>query len=384
MSKSKVSLNGIMKDIKKCKPGRYAWGGYVDCPDQEKDPETGKCKAEVVRGREAAAANKAAAADMNAWAKQVAAIDKANAQQDAAQYAGQTSFDYDWMQSQVEKAEKKAAIAQYKQFFQQNPNTFVPDDTSGFSPEQKYIIASKLKQKASTNLGAKAFQQKFNQDPRFYDLQRIQSDIVPIMGGWSGVRNWMFNNKQKGGEFEQTSPYIFTKDQYKKGMDFHTKWLSSPMYNSMINASAPTDARQITDQRKKRLSAVNFKYVNTPNGNVGGDADILGNVSIYPKGIGHNGIGTHEVSHVTDNGPGLNLIPAKDQISILEKAYAKINLPKYQVNKEYVDYINKPTETRARLNQIRQQAFENKLYDPFTEKVSPAIYNKLKRIIIFI
>ena len=179
--------------------GMYAEGGYYDCPDQEKDPVTGKCKAEEVRSKEQAAANKAAGADLNAWAKQVAAMDKENARQDAAQYAGQLGFDYDWMQSPVEKAEKKAAIAQYKQFFQQNPKTFVPDDTSGFSPEQKYIIASKLKQKASTPMGSKAFQQKFNQDPRFMDLGRIQSDIVPTMGGWPAVRNWMFNNKAYGG-----------------------------------------------------------------------------------------------------------------------------------------------------------------------------------------
>lgn len=182
--------------------GRYAEGGYYDCPDQEKDPVTGKCSAEVARGKEAAAANKVANADMNAWAKQVAAMDKENARQDAAQYAGQLGYDYDWMQSPVDKAEKKAAMAGYKQFFQQNPNTFVPDDTSGFSPEQKYIIASKLKQKVSTPMGSKAFKQKFNQDPNFFDLGRLQSDIVPTMGGWSGIRNWMFNNKAEGGIIE--------------------------------------------------------------------------------------------------------------------------------------------------------------------------------------
>ena len=179
--------------------GMYAEGGMYDCPDQEKDPVTGKCAADVARGREAAAANKAASADMNAWAKQVAAMDKANAKQDAAQYAGQMSFDYDWMGSPVDKAEKKAAMAQYKQFFQQNPNAFVADDTSGFSPEQKYIIASKLKQKASTPMGSKAFQQKFKQDPNFFDLKRLQSDIVPMMGGWDATRNYLFGNKKYGG-----------------------------------------------------------------------------------------------------------------------------------------------------------------------------------------
>lgn len=197
----------------------YADGGYYDCPDQEKDPVTGKCSAEVARGKEAAAANKAASKDMNAWAKQVAAMDKANAKQNAAEYAGQMSFDYDWMQSPVDKAEKKAAMAQYKQFFQQNPNTFVPDDTSGFSPEQKYIIANKLKQKVSTPMGSKAFQQKFNQDPRFMDLGRLQSDIVPMMGGWDSTRNYLFGNKKYGGiHINPANKGKFTESAQRAGM----------------------------------------------------------------------------------------------------------------------------------------------------------------------
>ncbi len=180
--------------------GMYADGGYYDCPDQEKDPVTGKCAADVARGKEANAANKAATKDMNAWAKQVAAIDKEVAKQNAAQNAGQLSFDYDWMQSQLDKAEKKAAVAQYKQFFQQNPNVFVADDTSGYSPEQKYVVASKLKQRISTPMGSKLFQQQYGVDPRYYDLQRLQSEVAPKMGGWNGMRNWLFNvYKEDGG-----------------------------------------------------------------------------------------------------------------------------------------------------------------------------------------
>ena len=182
---------------------RYDVGGYYDCPDQEKDPVTGKCKAEVVRGREANAANKAAGKEMNAWAKQVAAMDKELAKQYAAQDAGQLTFDYDWMQTPLDKADKKAAVAGYKQFFQQNPNVFVADDTSGYSPEQKYIIASKLKQRMSTPMGSKLVQQKYGVDPRFYDLQRIQSDFAPKMGGWDGMRNFLFNTyKQQGGQYD--------------------------------------------------------------------------------------------------------------------------------------------------------------------------------------
>jgi hypothetical protein len=179
---------------------RYDVGGYYDCPDQEKDPVTGKCAADVARGKEANAANKAASKDMNAWAKQVASMDKEIAKQNAAQTAGQLTFDYDWMGSPVDKSEKKAAMGQYKQFFQQNPNTFIADDTSGYSPEQKYIIASKLKQRMSTPMGAKLVQQQFGVDPRFYDLQRLQTEMAPKMGGWNGMRNWLFNvYKEEGG-----------------------------------------------------------------------------------------------------------------------------------------------------------------------------------------
>jgi hypothetical protein len=210
--------------------GMYAEGGYYDCPDQEKDPVTGKCKAEVVRGREANAANKAANADMNAWAKQVAAMDKEVAKQYAAQAAGQLTFDYDWMQSPVEKADKKAAIAQYKQFIQQNPNVFLADDSSGYSPEQKYIIASKLKQRMSTPMGSKLIQQKYGVDPKFYDLQRIQSDFGPKMGGWEGMRNFLFNiYKQKGGSVSKNTFFNKFIDNLYGYESEISRWLGNPM-----------------------------------------------------------------------------------------------------------------------------------------------------------
>jgi len=182
---------------------KYDVGGFYDCPDQEKDPVTGKCAADVARGRQANAANKAATKDMNSWAKQVAAMDKELAKQYAAQDAGQITFDYDWMQNRLDKADKKAAMAASKQFFQQNPNIFVADDTSGYSPEQKYIIASKLKQRLSTPMGSKLAQEKLGVDPRYYDLQRMQSELAPKMGGWNGMRNFLFNvYKEEGGEYD--------------------------------------------------------------------------------------------------------------------------------------------------------------------------------------
>jgi hypothetical protein len=43
----------------------------------------------------------------------------------------------------------------------------------------------------------------------------------------------------------------------------------------------------------------------------------------------------------------------------------------------FYNYVAKPTETRARLNDIRQKASQNKLYDPFTQKVTPEILKKI-------
>jgi hypothetical protein len=204
----------------------------------------------------------------------------------------------------------------------------------------------------------------------------------------------VLGNRQLGGQSAGKSPYFFmninndmeerfraldyVKDEYNKGMDFHTKWLNSPMYKSMINASDPANAKNITDQRKDRLSAVTMKYVDTPYGKAGAATDQLGNIEVYPAGVGAKGIGVHEISHVTDTGYGLDLIPAKDKIDISRYSLASENIPKYKAYKEYFNYVTRPSETRARLNEIRQGASENKLYDPFTQKVSPAIYNKLK------
>jgi hypothetical protein len=52
-------------------------------------------------------------------------------------------------------------------------------------------------------MGSKLVQQKYGVDPKFYDLQRIQSDFAPKMGGWEGMRNFLFNvYKQQGGEYD--------------------------------------------------------------------------------------------------------------------------------------------------------------------------------------
>ena len=254
------------------------------------------------------------------------------------------------------------------------------------------LAAQRIKKKGIQNYnpGDPRYSSMVNQDMRLLKNDAALKAYMKTLGYKDGGRVKM----QSGGQSTNKSPYFFmnlnndfntrinnidyVKGEYNKGMDFHNKWLNSPMYNSMINASDPTNAKQITDQRKKRLSAVNMKYVDTPYSKAGASSDHLGNIEVYPAGIGNKGVGVHEMSHVTDTGPGQNLIPAKDRIDISRYSLASENMPNYEANKEYFNYVTKPSETRARLNEIRQGASENKLYDPFTQKVNPAIYNKLK------
>jgi hypothetical protein len=393
--------------------GMYADGGYYDCPDQEKDPVTGKCKADEVRSKQANAANKAATTDMNAWAKQVAAMDKEIARQNAAQAAGQLTFDYDWMGSPVDKAEKKAAIGQYKQFFQQNPNTFIADDTSGYSPEQKYIIASKLKQRMSTPMGVKLVQQQFGVDPRFYDLQRLQTEMAPKMGGWNGMRNWLFNiHKQRGGPVVDSLPAASGVQQLfgntpapinptipyttsKNPADFYKSWIQSPEYarrqlNTGYSASPKDESYNVPSasaSRKTRLDSLgkidpityNTREASkaTP-GYYGGASSININPSDYID-TNRQMIEAHELGHIAGaavnegtSRPGIMSGREQDifKSSMLPLKEPTLSGPQGSQQREasrrsLEDFIHsqKPQEVKADLDAVRFSMYDKGIYD---------------------
>ena len=54
--------------------------------------------------------------------------------------------------------------------------------------------------------------------------------------------------------------------------------------------------------------------------------------------------------------------------------------PMYNDYKQDYDYITDPTETRARLNQLRYLGKKNNIYDPYNEKVTPEILRKLIKL----
>jgi len=130
-----------------------------------------------------------------------------------------------------------------------------------------------------------------------------------------------------------------------------------------------------------------------------------GDITVLPHGFGVKGLLPHEWSHSTDRPHplvGRRAIPDKDQMWInkhrakdwfsspefarqpaqIKKADLKAkNDPSFQGflkdQKEWYDYVGEDTETRARLNDIRYQAKQMGIYDPFTEKVTPKTFKKL-------
>lgn len=199
--------------------------------------------------------------------------------------------------------------------------------------------------------------------------------------------------------------YEYAADQFNKGKIFHEQWMQSPMYKKMIQASDPQNAKEITELRKKNLKNVRFQFLpeqplDMPN--TGGySSSFDGKITFLPHGVGVRGMGTHELSHSADRpskadiiksglkrlftdyeGEPTRIIPSKD----IDRIH-NISIDNYRRNKdmseeasEWFDYVTNPTETRARLNDIRQQAAEYGLYDPFTQRVTPEIYkNKLKK-----
>ena len=226
----------------------------------------------------------------------------------------------------------------------------------------------------------------------------IYKAVIPTMLGLGAL-----NQKQEGGEVEKTEPVVnevdpetYTKNQYERSKDFHRKWMTSAMYNKMLKASDPANAEKINKIRFDNLNSTRFVYepiqpedkVNT-----GGDSDSEGVVNIYPHGYNDNVslLGTHEMSHSIDRPSVLfsgsepdRVIPYEDVYRIDD--YANVNRynPKSLEDELYLkefldryDYIATPTETRARLNAIRDSADRNKIYDPFTQKVNKKIFKKL-------
>ena len=226
--------------------------------------------------------------------------------------------------------------------------------------------------------------------PSFNNLgQTTYSETTPI-----DVKKAIEDHKDKVIKGE-----AFVKKEHAKAVEFHKKWMSSPMYKQMLYNSDPVNAETIEKNRWVNFNNIN-SYFNPiqPHAHPRWGAASYsndGHIEFYPRAVQDDvsGTGSHEFSHSTDRPKGLwNLlinnrnIPNTDENKMYSYSNAFKNNPS-SINKlaewrikndpKFFNYVAEPTETRARLNVIRQKAYENKIYDPFTQKVDNKIFNKL-------
>jgi hypothetical protein len=197
-----------------------------------------------------------------------------------------------------------------------------------------------------------------------------------------------------------------TSNKIKK---YYKEYHNSPRYLEMLQKSDPENWSNVDAARRHNLeNPITRVHHDQPKDmpRTGGySMSDTGDITVLPHGFGVRGLLPHEWSHSTDRPHplvGRRAIPDKDQLWInkhrakdwfsspefarqsaqekKEDLQAK-NHPAFQEflkdQKEWYDYVGEDTETRARLNDIRYQAKQMGIYDPFTEKVTPKTFKKL-------
>ena len=166
---------------------------------------------------------------------------------------------------------------------------------------------------------------------------------------------------------------------------FLNEWMASPKYVEMMKKSAPKEYINITQQRKADLAnaQVSYMHMDSPDkDNTAADSNSYdGSIRVYSKGVNTNGTLVHDLSHSSDR-TGKRL-PQSDlnRIGKFSNSRYKTTIVEKPENvkkrKDWASYLSTPTETRSRLNEIRFQAKNNNLYDPYKQKVTPEIYDTM-------
>ena len=184
-----------------------------------------------------------------------------------------------------------------------------------------------------------------------------------------------------------------------EAIQFTKDWMNSPMYQKMLLQSFDGEkGRKYEDIDRLRKEAINddnidyYEESGDPSMGAESFSPIRGKSSIYFNTAAkypdllHNT--THELSHITDKGG--YLIPKADKK--LMESYAVHDIkesPRYQRAKEigaiddlrdFTNYVNKPTETRARINSFRKLLLNQGVYNPFTQPFSKDMLSKYKQL----
>lgn len=135
-------------------------------------------------------------------------------------------------------------------------------------------------------------------------------------------------------------------------------------------ASVPNNFLNINDDRytKYALAAAANKK----------SSDIKFSDELYERDL--SPLLVHELSHSSDSGG--DMMPNADIDKINNYFNNNIKNSKSRPDIPFTRYVGRPTETRARLNDFRYRAKRQGLYDPFTQKITPKLFNKYNRDLI--
>jgi hypothetical protein len=180
---------------------------------------------------------------------------------------------------------------------------------------------------------------------------------------------------QIGGQKEK-----YIRAGYEDAKDYTQDYLNSRMYRKMLKKSAGEDWRTMRDQRMQNFTSIPDIGISYDPSNMGaGSNQETGRVYYFDKNIPledamyyGDTFGVHELSHSTDR----PLLESNDRL-IPQKDLDLISNTTYILGSPELQYLGKPTEVRARLNQIRSLAKGEKIYNPFKSKLNKKQFNRL-------
>jgi hypothetical protein len=291
-------------------------------------------------------------------------------------------------------------------------------DTQMMYPEEEYEFDGEKVTEypiAQNGFDAKAFQKVL--DEKFPRSWRNKKDIN--IRETNPVKKDNINVKKKNEiiiptKKENAARSIQDQKQYMKD------YMDSPMYNEMVDNSTTgiSDKFFLNLSRDHNYDTAKVTLMNRnltgEDENVGANSNsTTGAIKVFPKGYQGpqlEGMISHEISHTIDKpvkwkdkarsiheflgNPYMDekrIIPKKD-IDLMQSYYKGNDYYKELFNKnalnnaalnedrEWFNYVSDPTETRARLNDIRYNAKKYNIYDPFTEKVDVEKLNEIRKL----
>jgi hypothetical protein len=305
------------------------------------------------------------------------------------------------------------------------------DDPKGtrtkiLNAQAKPVARTAKKPTTQTNNYDHLYDKGYRQDTESTAVRNIYTPPLPSVIGKDPLT---YMKEQADAKKKAVNKAVQNKNQKVK--QFYKEYHESPRYSEMLHKSEPSNYSDYYWGRKFNLEGYKDQDINYPkphvvvrhkqpthDPNTGGfSTNNTGWITVLPKGFGVKGLLPHEWSHSTDRPLGMKtnpytgapfasgvrrVIPVSDQLWMMKHAahdwyqspefkkqhasakkwdWQHKNDPGFQnflnSKTEWYDYVGKPTETRARLNDIRYQSKQKGIYDPFTEKVSPETYKKL-------